>query len=181
MISDFLIPAMAVGISEFGDKTQLAVFSLSSRCRSRISLFFAVMVAFLIVDGFAVLFGSMAGQVVDMGIIKLFASAVFIAYGCYTLLGNNDGAGSFGKTAFFSVVGMIFLLELGDKTQVAAILFASQFNPLLVFLGIEFALAFVTLIAIFVFSRFVWFVDKGVMKFISGLLFIVLGFVSLFF
>ncbi len=180
MIEGFFLPAIAVAVSELGDKTQIAVFSLSSKYRNKLFLFFAVMLGFFLVDGLAVLFGSFATKIVPISIIKIVAGISFVGYGCYTLINNDDSdSKSFGKIAFFSIVSMIFLLELGDKTQIATILFASQYNPWLVFLGIELALAAVTIAAIFVGAHVMKFIRKDILKLSSGILFIAIGIWSL--
>ncbi len=180
MLSDFFLPALAVAVSELGDKTQLAVFSLSSKYKNKLFLFCAVMLAFFLVDGIAVIFGSFANKLVPISIIRIVAGILFVGYGCYTLIMKDDSdSKSVGKAAFFSIVSMIFLLELGDKTQIATILFASQYNPFLVFLGIEVALAAVTIAAIFVGAHVMKFIRKDILKLSSGILFIAIGIWSL--
>ncbi|MBI3033851.1 TMEM165/GDT1 family protein [Candidatus Woesearchaeota archaeon] len=184
MIKEFLLPFITVGLSELGDKTQLAVISLSSKFRSRLVLFIAVMTAFVIIDGLAVVFGSVLVnmKIIPFGIIKIIAAVIFVAYGIYTIiLSNDEGTELRGRFAFFSVVGLLIMLEMGDKSQIATVLFASEFNPLLVFLGVESALSILTLAAIFAGSIINKHVRKDVLKYVSGFLFVAVGVISLLF
>ena len=184
MIKEFLLPFITVGLSELGDKTQLAVISLSSKFRNRLLLFLAVMTAFMVIDGLAVVFGSVLVnlKIIPFGAIKIIAAVIFVAYGAYIIiLSKDDGSEVKGSIAFFSVVGLLIMLEMGDKSQIATILFASEFNPLLVFLGVESALAILTLAAIFAGSIINKYVKKDVLKYVSGILLIAVGVVSLLF
>ena len=55
MLQDFLIPLLVIGLGELGDKTNIAVFLLASKIKNPMHLFVGSMVAFLIVDGVAIL------------------------------------------------------------------------------------------------------------------------------
>ena len=78
------VPLLAVGLAEMGDKTQLSVLLLSSRTREYAQLLAGVMLAFLLVDGFAILVGSWVTNVIPLHLVKLISGAVFI------LLWHND-------------------------------------------------------------------------------------------
>lgn len=180
MLKDFLLPALTVGVSEMGDKTQLAVLSLSSRQKNRMILFAAVMAAFLIVDGLAVLFGAAAAGLIPFRIIRIAAGIVFVAYGAYTIItGDKKGQRKEGKASFLSIVGLMLLLEMGDKSQIATMLFAAQYNPFLVFLGVEAALALLTLTAILIGAHLKKFFSAEAIRYVSGAIFIAVGVISL--
>ncbi len=180
MIKDFFLPLVTVGLSELGDKTQFAVLSLSSKQRNKLFIFAAVMLAFIIVDGLAVLLGTFITKIVPLSIISIVAGVVFVAYGCYTLIMNDkEEASKASKATFLSIVGLIILLEMGDKSQIATVLFASEFNPLLVFIGVELALALLTIMAILIGNQLQKYVSRDILKYASGIIFILVGFFSL--
>jgi putative Ca2+/H+ antiporter (TMEM165/GDT1 family) len=59
------------------------------------------------------------------------------------------GGGSAWLTVFFSTAGTVFLAELGDKTQLAALLLAAESGrPGLVFLGASLALICSSLVGV---------------------------------
>ena len=107
--------------------------------------------------------------------VKLGAAALFLAFGAYTLYGlrkqdAKDGAGNMednkgtgdtsnkkesdilkagGKNGFVSSFSLIFLMELGDKTQIAtATLVAGYGHPLVVFAGVLLGLSLLTVLEV---------------------------------
>jgi putative Ca2+/H+ antiporter (TMEM165/GDT1 family) len=57
MIQDLFVPFIAILIAELGDKTQFAVFCLSSKTKSYAKLFLGVLLAFAVADGIAIILG----------------------------------------------------------------------------------------------------------------------------
>jgi putative Ca2+/H+ antiporter (TMEM165/GDT1 family) len=78
---------------------------------------------------------------------------------------------------FLIVFGSVFLVELGDKTQIATFLFASQkgINRLVVFLGASLALVTTSFIAVVLGDYISKLVSPDLMKTLGGILFIILG------
>ena len=65
-LDEIIIPLLAVGLAEMGDKTQLSILLLSSRTREYFRLLLGVMLAFLLADGFAILVGSWVTSVIPV-------------------------------------------------------------------------------------------------------------------
>ncbi|OGS19228.1 MAG: hypothetical protein A2219_08150 [Elusimicrobia bacterium RIFOXYA2_FULL_50_26] len=77
---------------------------------------------------------------------------------------------------FISTFGLIFLAELGDKTQLASIsMVVSTKKPWQVFLGATLALAAVTGIGVLFGQAIMNVIPKNVMHTVSGALFIIIG------
>ena len=77
---------------------------------------------------------------------------------------------------FFATFGMIFLAELGDKTQLATLTFAAESKSRLsVFLGSAGALALTSLLAVALGSFINRFIPANYIRMGAGVLFIVLG------
>ena len=76
-----------------------------------------------------------------------------------------------------SIFAVVFLAELGDKTQLATLLFASDRdqNPVLVFVAAASALVLSTAIAVLVGSQAARYLEMVPLKLIAGLGFVVLG------
>jgi len=76
-----------------------------------------------------------------------------------------------------SIFAVVFLAELGDKTQLATLLFASdrEQNPVLVFAAAASALVLSTAIAVLVGSQAARYLEMVPLKLIAGLGFVVLG------
>ncbi len=76
-----------------------------------------------------------------------------------------------------AIFAAVFVAELGDKTQVATLLFASdrQLNPLHVFLSAASALVLSTGLAVLVGNQAARYLEMAPLKLIAGLGFIAIG------
>lgn len=177
MLNEILIPMVAVGLAEMGDKTQLSILLLSSRTKEYFKLLLGVVLAFLIVDGVAIVLGSWITNIVPAHILKLMSAAIFIGFGLLILMGSreeDEGEASF-KNPFIFGFTMIFLSEWGDKTQIASALFAVEYNPLMVLIGVMTALTLVSIMAIYL-GRFIsGRIDRRLITRIAGIVFIIIG------
>ena len=70
---------------------------------------------------------------------------------------------------------MIFLSEWGDKTQIAAALFAVEYNPWQVLIGVMTGLALLSILAIYLGKFISGKIDRRLISKIAGALFIVIG------
>jgi len=177
-LNEIIIPLLAVGLAEMGDKTQLSILLLSSRTREYFRLLLGVMLAFLLADGFAILVGSWVTNVIPVHLVKLASGLVFILFGILILKGGQDeGTESnlSAKRAFVSGFSMIFLSEWGDKTQIASALFATEYNPRMVFIGVMIALLILSVMAVFLGKYLSSRIDRRVITRIGGVLFLLIG------
>jgi putative Ca2+/H+ antiporter (TMEM165/GDT1 family) len=184
MLSDILIPFVAIALAELGDKTQLSVLLLSTRTKRHVSLLFGVMLAFLLVDGFAIMVGSWVTSVIPTHILKVSSGLLFILFGLLILKDMNKEEDALESSAargpFLSGFLMIFLAEWGDKTQIASALFATMYDAWLVLVGTLSALALLSVMAVFLGQFIVARIDKRTISKAAGTLFILMG-VSFFF
>lgn len=82
---------------------------------------------------------------------------------------------------FITTMGTIFIAELGDKTQLAAILMTSKTErPLAVFLGAIFALSLVTLIGVVFGEGLISIIPQNVLQKGAALAFILIGVLMVF-
>ncbi|MBN1234807.1 MAG: TMEM165/GDT1 family protein [Methanotrichaceae archaeon] len=161
-----------------GDKTQLSILLLSSRTREYFRLLLGVMLAFLLTDGFAILVGSWVTGVIPDHLVKIVSGFVFILFGILILKGDGDDAGPSdlsAKSAFMSGFTMIFLSEWGDKTQIASALFATEYNPQMVLIGVMIALLVLSVMAIFLGKYLSSRIDRRVITRVAGAAFLLIG------
>jgi len=121
MLEGILVPFLVVSLAEIGDKTQLSVLLLDSRTNKYFHLLLGVFLAFLLVDGIAILVGSWITTTVPINTLKLVSAAIFVTFGILILQGVAEEAeGKFASgNPFVSGFSIIFLSECGDKTQIA--------------------------------------------------------------
>jgi len=177
-LDDIIIPLLAVGLAEMGDKTQLSILLLSSRTNEYARLLTGVMLAFLLADGFAILVGSWVNEVIPVHLVKVVSGLVFILFGILILKGDSEDeeTGSLSaKGAFISGFSMIFLSEWGDKTQIASALFATEYDPHMVFLGVMIALFALSVMAIFLGRYLSQRIDRKAITRAAGVVFLLIG------
>ncbi|MFP4549138.1 MAG: TMEM165/GDT1 family protein [Fidelibacterota bacterium] len=181
MFDDLLIPLISVGLAEIGDKTQLALLCLAGKTNKHVSLFLGAMTAFFIVDGLAVVAGGFLAELVPQYIIKILSGTLFIGFGISFILQRlEENATCDLKQPFMSAFSMILLSEMGDKTQIASALFATNYNSYMVMAGVMLGLAIISLITIQLGYHVLKKIHANLLHKISGIIFILLGLSMLF-
>jgi putative Ca2+/H+ antiporter (TMEM165/GDT1 family) len=78
---------------------------------------------------------------------------------------------------FLTTFGTMFLAELGDKTQLAAIMMTSKTKlPLSVFMGASLALCLVTLVGVLLGEGLIAVIPQNTLKKVAALAFVAIGF-----
>lgn len=82
----FIATFLTIFLAELGDKTQLAVITLSGGTPSRISVFLGAALALALVTLIGVIVGSGLAHLINPRIIKLGGGVLFIVFGVFLLL-----------------------------------------------------------------------------------------------
>ncbi|MBN1322701.1 MAG: TMEM165/GDT1 family protein [Methanotrichaceae archaeon] len=179
MLSDILVPFLAISLAELGDKTQLSILLLSVKTKDHLRLLAGVMLAFLLVDGAAIVAGSWATTIISVDLLRKASGLLFILFGLLILRdldkSEEDGGNELNRSPFVSGFALIFLAEWGDKTQLASALFATQYNPWLVFAGTIAALALLSATAIYLGQAILARVEKRLVSKAAAVVFVLMG------
>ncbi len=171
-----------VAVAELGDKTQIAVITLSSRFKT-LSVFLGAMLAFLLTTGIAVIIGDALSLVLPTFWIRVTAAAIFLVFGFYTVVSRKEEEQVKTKevrNSVFSSFSLVTLMELGDKTQFAVIALSAEYeSALLVYLGVMLAFASITGIGALVGTGLTRFVPLKYIQLGSGIVFILFGIIFL--
>ncbi len=172
-----------VALAELGDKTQIALFSLTAKYKQKTPIFLGVALAFALVDGLAVLFGHAISSIISEKIIELVASVAFIAFGIYFYYEkeeNNELKERRGMSLFLSSFLLLTLMEMGDKTQLLTATLAAKYSsPLFVFAGAWCALMLLSLLAIIAGAKIAKKIPQHNIRKLSATLFILIGLLGL--
>ena len=132
----FLVSAGVVALSEIGDKTQLLALMLAARFRKPWPIITGILAATLANHALAGFVGNWVRGIVAPETLRWIVAASFFAVAIWALVPDklDDDAepppisrwGVFGVT-----VVAFFLAEMGDKTQIATVVLAAQFQSLL--------------------------------------------------
>lgn len=86
---------------------------------------------------------------IPINYIEVVSGLIFIIFGTLTLISNKqEEAKCELKNPFVSGFLIIFVSETGNKIQIASGLFATNFKPVMVFIGVLFALTFLSIMVI---------------------------------
>lgn len=129
----FFISTGIVALAEIGDKTQLLAFILAAKFREPVPIVLGILVATLANHGFAGAVGAWVTTLLSPEALRWILGVSFIAMAVWTLIPDKFDEDE-AKLARFGVFGTtliaFFLAEMGDKTQVATIALAAQFQSL---------------------------------------------------
>lgn len=123
-----------VALAEIGDKTQLLAIVLATRLRRPVSIILGILVATLANHFLAALLGEQAAALLDGLWFRYLVAASFIGMGAWTLIPDKfeeekQKPPRFGP--FLTTLIAFFLVEMGDKTQLATVALGARFESTL--------------------------------------------------
>ncbi|MCC7273148.1 MAG: TMEM165/GDT1 family protein [Alphaproteobacteria bacterium] len=132
----FLASTGAVALAEIGDKTQLLAFALAGRFRAPLPIILGIAVATLLNHAAAAALGSLAPWLFSPEILRWVVAATFLAMAAWLLIpdrldGADDAPSASAAGPFVATLVCFFLVEIGDKTQIATSLLAARYDALL--------------------------------------------------
>ena len=129
----FFVSILVITVGEIGDKTQLLALLLGARFRRPLPIVFGIAVATLANHTLAGAVGAWLRQVVPVGWLHWLIAASFLGVALWALKPDQveDERSDVGlMNAFAVTVVSFFLAEMGDKTQIATVILAAQFDNL---------------------------------------------------
>ncbi|MGE5515643.1 MAG: TMEM165/GDT1 family protein [Bacteroidota bacterium] len=127
------VSTAVVAIAEIGDKTQLLALMLAARFRKPVPIILGILVATVANHALAASLGALVAGWIGPDIMRWVLGLSFIAMAAWILVpdkADDDDAMKAKAGAFMTTVVAFFLLEMGDKTQIATIALAARFQSL---------------------------------------------------
>ncbi len=128
-----LVSTGIVALAEIGDKTQLLAFILATKFRRPLPIVLGILVATLVNHGFAGAVGSWITSLLGPETLRWVLGISFLAMAGWTLIPDEfdeDDAKLARLGVFGTTLVAFFLAEMGDKTQVATVALAAQYQSL---------------------------------------------------
>ncbi len=177
----FLTSASLVALAEMGDKTQLLAMLLATRFRKPVPIILGIFAATILNHFLAALVGHSIAGVLTQPWFRYAVAASFIAMALWTLVPDKidedaplaapSKAGVFLTTAI-----AFFLVEMGDKTQVATVALGARFDNLLaVTAGTTFGMMLANVPAVLFGEALAKKVPMRALQLVAALLFLGLG------
>ena len=131
-MSAFLMSTLVVALAEIGDKTMLLAILLSARFRKPLPILVALFFATLVNHTVAAFIGDRVEGLIDIPIVRYAVALSFIAIGLWIAIPDRVDE-THGKlkqrgNLFLTALGAFFLVEFGDKTQLATLALAAQYR-----------------------------------------------------
>ena len=169
-----------VALAEIGDKTQLLAILLATRFRAPLPIVLGILVATMANHFLAALLGASVASLLDGDWFRYLIAASFVGMGLWTLIPDKldeveHKPARFG--AFVTTLAAFFLVEMGDKTQIATIALGARFDNIYwVTAGTTLGMMLANVPAVFLGHELIERVPLNIVRMIAALLFLVLGF-----
>jgi putative Ca2+/H+ antiporter (TMEM165/GDT1 family) len=135
MLTAFFASIAVVALAEIGDKTMLLAVLLAARLRAPVAILAGILVATLANHALAALAGREVAGLLDASWFRLAVALGFVAMAAWTLVPDKLEEESTVKPrggAFLTTLVAFFLVEIGDKTQVATVALAARYHSVAV-------------------------------------------------
>ncbi|MAB23885.1 TMEM165/GDT1 family protein [Pseudomonas neustonica] len=131
-VEAFFVSTGIVSLAEIGDKTQLLALLLAARFRRPWPIIWGILVATVVNHALAGAVGQVVADMLSSQWQHGLLAISFLAVAAWTLVPDKldeDEAPPIGKYgAFMATLVAFFLAEMGDKTQIATVVLAAQFD-----------------------------------------------------
>lgn len=174
-----LTSTAVVALAEIGDKTQLLAIVLATRFKKPLPIVAGIFGATIANHFLAALIGSQVASILDGQWFRYAIAISFIAMAAWTLIPDKlddeeHKPARFG--AFLTTLIAFFLVEMGDKTQVATIALGARFHDVIaVTTGTTLGMMLANVPAVFLGHEVLKYVPLKVVRMIAAGLFLIIG------
>jgi len=181
----FLVSTGVVALAEIGDKTQLLALLLATRFRAPLPIVLGIFVATIANHAFAGAVGNWLVTLLGPVAMRWILGLSFLAMAAWTLIPDsppdeNTAPPRYG--VFLTTVIAFFLVEMGDKTQIATVALAAQFHALAwVVLGTTLGMMLANVPVVYLGDALIKRVSLRAVRIVASLSFAALGIYALVF
>jgi putative Ca2+/H+ antiporter (TMEM165/GDT1 family) len=177
-----LTSTVMVALAEMGDKTQLLSFVLAARFRRPWPILLGILLATLANHSLAGAVGAWIATLVSPAALRWIIAGSFLVFGLWALkpdeLGEDPTMPSAG--VFLTTLVAFFLVEMGDKTQLATVALAARYDSLAaVVLGTTLGMLVANAPAVWMGERLAHRVNMKIMRRAAAALFFIFALLTL--
>jgi putative Ca2+/H+ antiporter (TMEM165/GDT1 family) len=181
-VEALLLSTTVVALAEMGDKTQLLSFVLAAKLKRRGPIILGILVATLANHFLAGTVGVWLARLVAPEMLRWIVGLSFFVFALWALKPDSleSDRPLRGTGVFLTTLIVFFLVEMGDKTQLATVALAARYDALVVVvLGTTLGMMIANVPAVWVGEALTRRVDMKVMRRVAAALFVVLGVLAL--
>jgi putative Ca2+/H+ antiporter (TMEM165/GDT1 family) len=132
----YVVSALLVALEEMGDRTQLLAIMLATRYRQPIPILFGIFAATLANHALAALAGFYLSNVLEAVWFEYAVALSFVGMAIWALIpdkaDDKNHASQLRPGVFLTTAIAFFLIEIGDKTQIATAALAARYQNILI-------------------------------------------------
>lgn len=164
-----------------GDKTQLLSFLLAAKFRHRMPIILGILFATLANHFLAGYVGVWLASLVSPQALRWIVAVSFFAFGAWALKPDKlEDRKLGGAGVFVTTLIAFFLVEMGDKTQLATVALAAHYDALVpVVVGTTLGMMIANVPAVWIGEALAHRVNMTVMRWVAAALFALLGVIVL--
>jgi putative Ca2+/H+ antiporter (TMEM165/GDT1 family) len=174
-----LVSTGVVALAEIGDKTQLLALLLATRFRAPWPIVAGIFVATLANHALASAIGAWLVQFAGPDTMRWILGVSFLLMAGWTLIPDSAPEETSARPrygVFLATVVAFFLVEMGDKTQIATVALAAQFHSILwVVIGTTIGMMLANVPVVFAGDALIRRVPLKVVRAIAAASFVALG------
>ena len=177
-----LFSTSVVALAEMGDKTQLLSFVLAAKLKHRMPIILGIFFATLANHFLAGSVGAWLASLVSPQTLKWIIALSFFAFGAWALKPDEleEDRTLAGGGVFLTTLVAFFLVEMGDKTQLATIALAARYDQLVaVVMGTTLGMMIANVPAVWMGEALAHRVNMTAMRWVAAALFVLLGVLAL--
>ena len=180
MLDAFLTSTVLVALAEIGDKTMLLAIILATRFRAPVPIIVGIFAATIVNHALAALVGSQVAGLLESLWFRYAIAIGFLAMAGWTLIPDtmdeDEGNVKQRGGVFLTTLVAFFIVEMGDKTQIATVALGARFDDVLwVALGTTLGMMIANIPAVYLGEAIVRRVSMTVVRMFAATMFLLLG------
>jgi putative Ca2+/H+ antiporter (TMEM165/GDT1 family) len=184
-LESLIVSVGVVALAEIGDKTQLLALILAARFKRPVPIIAGILCATLFNHALAGALGAWITTVVSPTVLRWVLGLSFVGMAAWTLIPDEIEKDESEVAKRFGVFGAtlitFFLVEIGDKTQIATVALAAHYGtPVLVVIGTTLGMLLADVPAVIVGDKLSARIPRRLVHSVAAAIFLLLGVVTLF-
>ena len=177
-----LFSTAVVAVAEMGDKTQLLSFVLAAKLKRKLPIVFGILIATLANHFIAGYAGAWLASLVTPQTLRWIIALSFFVFGAWALKPDKleEDRKLRGAGVFLTTLVAFFLVEMGDKTQLATVALAARYDSLVtVVMGTTLGMMIANIPAVWMGEALAHRINMKAMRWVAASLFVLLGVLAL--
>lgn len=181
MLVEYLMAVGLIFVAEMGDKTQILAMAFATKYKIK-QVLAGIFIGSFLNHGLAVILGASLSTIIPIQSLQVVAGISFVGFALWTLKLDEEEPEEVKQSygPIITIALAFFIGELGDKTQLTAIVLSSDAEyPFLILLGTVTGMVITGALGIWVGSKLGSKIPEFTIKMVSAAVFMLFGIIKL--